>query len=488
MTTVVDLGKLRFYWAGDYNASTQYEINDVVRYGGNVYVYINIVADIGNVPIDTTYWALMIEGINFVGVWNSSTQYFIGDAVAYGSTVYVSLSDNINKQPDLFPLVWSQFVEGIQYEGVYVGSTTYQANDVVTYGPSAYIAKQTTNNNLPTNTVYWDSFVQGISAEGVYNSGTAYVPNNIVAYGANLYIATANTTGNIPINTSYWQPFISAFANRGVWGTDTLYYVNDLVQSGANTYACQIQNTSDVFATDLAAGKWSMFVSGLRPRGNWTAATAYLPFDIVVYGGNTYSCVLANTSSVFATDLAEGRWQIFNGGIRSRGAWTTATAYLKDDLVSDALSTYIELVDYTSGASVAADLAALNLGVLARGAVGVPIPDSTTIGKLLSNDGTSTYWFDAAIKYTAISANTAAASGSNYLVDTSVIAITLTLPAAPVVNDIISVADAKGTFKTNNLTISGNGNQVARDATLVIDLANAAISLIYTAANGWVLV
>jgi hypothetical protein len=398
MTTIVDLGKLRFYWAGNYNPLTEYELNDVVRYGGNVYVYTNVVKSIGNEPTDPAFWALMVEGINFIGAWNPATQYYIGDAVAYGSTVYVSLEDNINKQPDLFPAVWSQFIEGIQYEGVYNPLTTYQANDVVTYGPSAYIAKQTTSNNLPTNTVYWDQFVEGISPEGVYNNATAYVPGNIVAYGANLYIAIANTTGNIPTNATYWQPFVSAFQNRGAWATATLYYVNDLVQFGANTYACQIQNTSGTFATDLAAGKWSIFVSGLRQRGTWTTATLYLPYDIVVYGGNTYSCVVQNTSGTFATDLAAGKWQIFNGGIRWRGTWATATQYLVNDIVRNVGSSYIATEDFVSGANFSTEFAAGKWVFFAQGGDDVlPVIGVNQEGYSLSvaADGATLEWLNA---------------------------------------------------------------------------------------------
>lgn len=398
MTTVLDLGKLRFYWAGEYNALTQYELNDVVRYGGNVYVYINVIKTIGNEPTDTDYWALMVEGINFVGSWSASTQYFIGDAVAYGSTVYVSLQDNINKQPDLFPAIWSQFVEGIQYEGVYSSLTTYQANDVVTYGPSAYIAKQTTVNNNPTNTTYWDSFVLGISPEGVYNNSTAYQPGDIVAYGANLYIATANTTGNLPINTGFWQPFISAFQNRGAWATGTLYYVNDLVQYGANTYACQTQNTSGVFATDLAAGKWSIFVSGLRQRGAWATATEYLPYDIVTYGGNTYSCVLLNNSGTFATDLAAGKWAIFNGGVRWRGAWTQNTAYLTNDIVRNIGSSYIATQDFTSGTNFSTEYDAGKWVFFAQGGADIlPVITPGIQGYSLTVDatGAALAWINA---------------------------------------------------------------------------------------------
>ena len=50
MSTIMDLGKLRFYWAGDYNAATEYESNDIVRYGGNVFVYIYGLKTIGNLP------------------------------------------------------------------------------------------------------------------------------------------------------------------------------------------------------------------------------------------------------------------------------------------------------------------------------------------------------------------------------------------------------------------------------------------------------
>ena len=315
MTQIVDLGKLRFYWAGTYNPATEYELNDVVRYGGNVYVYTNVVRTIGSVPTNTAYWALMVEGIDFIGAWSNATQYYLGNAVAYGSTVYVALSDNINKQPDLFPLIWSQFLEGIQFEGVYSSVTTYQANDVVTYGPSAYIAKQTTNNNPPTNATFWDPFVQGISPEGVYNGATTYFPGDIVAYGANLYNCTATSTGNLPTNASFWALFVDTIRTRGTWTSATLYYINDVAVVGGNTYQCLIQNTSSAdFATDLAAGKWQIFNSGIRWRGPWVTATSYLVNDSISNGGSNYICLISNTASgSFAADLAAGKWQFFAG-------------------------------------------------------------------------------------------------------------------------------------------------------------------------------
>jgi hypothetical protein len=71
MTQIIDLGKLRFYWAGEYNSATVYEVNDVVKYGGNVYVYTYTLGEAAHTPTDTTYWALMISGLKFEGEYNN---------------------------------------------------------------------------------------------------------------------------------------------------------------------------------------------------------------------------------------------------------------------------------------------------------------------------------------------------------------------------------------------------------------------------------
>ncbi len=60
---------------------------------------------------------------------------------------------------------------------------------------------------------------------------------------------------------------------RGIWTTNTDYTIGDIVQDGANGantqnyYICAIANTSGVWATDLAAGDWSLSVSAVVPTG-----------------------------------------------------------------------------------------------------------------------------------------------------------------------------------------------------------------------------
>ena len=104
MATIIDLGKIRFEYQGVYSGSTTYEWNDVVKYGGNLYVYKYGTATSGNVPTNTTYWDMMMEGFNFEGVYDPATTYNIGDGFSYGGIVYIVTANSVSGQtlPMLF--------------------------------------------------------------------------------------------------------------------------------------------------------------------------------------------------------------------------------------------------------------------------------------------------------------------------------------------------------------------------------------------------
>lgn len=79
-------------------------------------------------------------------------------------------------------------------------------------------------------------------------------------------------------------------------------------------------------------------------------------------------------------------------------------------------------------------------------------------------------------------------AGDYVLVDTSSAAVTVTLPANPSLGDTIKLVDGAGTFSTNNLTISPNGEKIAGatgDQTTTQD--RVSFELVYfNQANGWV--
>lgn len=217
MAQLLDLGKVRFNFTGTYNPATQYEFNDVVKYGGSAYVYISNTAASNNLPTDTLYWARMSDGIQFENDYNNATQY--------------------------------------------------QENDVVIYGPQTYIALQDTIGNDPLNATYWKPFTEGVGYQGDWVTATAYLPGDVVRRGGSLYIAQTDHTASADFSTDLtagdWAVFVKGIRFVGDWQTSTDYLVDDVVSDGVNSYIAIADHTSGTgtFNTE-PAGRWNLFVAG----------------------------------------------------------------------------------------------------------------------------------------------------------------------------------------------------------------------------------
>lgn len=76
-------------------------------------------------------------------------------------------------------------------------------------------------------------------------------------------------------------------------------------------------------------------------------------------------------------------------------------------------------------------------------------------------------------------------SNSNVFLDVSGGAISLTLPAAPQHGETIKFVHAAGSLSTNNVTLTaGAGDTIVGDATLIMDINNGSIELIFFDVNG----
>ena len=401
MSTTIDLGKLRFNWVGVWSSSTQYEVNDLVKYGGDVYVYIYALKTSGNVTTDTTYWSLVQEGLSWKGEYSAATAYKIHEVVHHSNNAYVNILSEPsagNEPPN--STYWNVLATGIKFEGEYNNATAYQKDDIVYYGANTYICLvNSSGGNLPTDTAYWGTFSHGLAWEGIYVAATAYQRDDVVSYGAGVYIAKVDTTGNLPtdttkwdvltsgikytaawspskadyrisdiatfggnayiatadnptagsdpsVNTAQWDVLASGLQFEGVWAVGTAYQKDDVVSYGANTYIALLTNTGQ--NPETATSSWEKMTSGLRSRDVWATATAYLTDDIVSYGGQTFKALVGHASGTFATDLAAAKWIKFSAGIDWKGTWVTSTAYKVNDLVNDSGSVYIATTDHTS--------------------------------------------------------------------------------------------------------------------------------------------
>ena len=59
-------------------------------------------------------------------------------------------------------------------------------------------------------------------------------------------------------------------------------------------------------------------------KGAWTTSTAYIKDDVITYGGNSFVCLVNHTADTdFYTDLnhATAKWEQMVGGLDYKGNW-----------------------------------------------------------------------------------------------------------------------------------------------------------------------
>ena len=115
--------------------------------------------------------------------------------------------------------------------------------------------------------------------------------------------------------------------------------------------------------------------------------------------------------------------------------------------------------------------------------LGVPSDGTITHAKFASNTGGAVDW------QTVITGNTTMVAGRGYFVNTTSIAITMTLPISAVRGDEVWIVDYAGTFDTNNLTVDRNSHNIQGDASdLTVSTERAGFTLVYVdSTQGWLL-
>lgn len=133
MSRLIDLGKLRFQFRGDYDNSAQYERNDVVKYGGNAYVLNSDTKSKGVNPVDGN-WGLLVEGFKVKGEWSSGVEYKVNEIILRGASQYICISGHVSGATfaaDEGESKWALFSLGFRYRGAWAPSTSYLKGDLV---------------------------------------------------------------------------------------------------------------------------------------------------------------------------------------------------------------------------------------------------------------------------------------------------------------------------------------------------------------------
>lgn len=235
MAFTYDLGRLRFFHRGAYSPTTQYELNDVVSYGGQSYVYVNLIKASGNLPTLTSHWALLAGGQAFRGTWTTSTAYLPNDVVTHGGTSYIALLAHTagTFETDLNANKWNEFVEGQRWRGTWANGTSYLKGDLFNDSVSTYIVL--------------DDYISGADVATDVSAGHAAV----FAAGADYLPAQAGNNGKI-LKTDGTDPFWADDVTLDTVVVDELTVQTLPVKggSGASALSANLTNPISVFVTN----------------------------------------------------------------------------------------------------------------------------------------------------------------------------------------------------------------------------------------------
>jgi len=320
-----------FEWKGDWAISTRYKVNDIVSYGGINYICVTYHTSAATTTLgletDQSKWDEFSTGVDYKGTWVTATRYKLNDIVKYGGGLWICTAyhssgatfsgDSAN---------WNQFVEGLEFESTWSAGVNYQPGDVVKYGGNQYVSKtQHSGSNPVTGTTNWDLFSEGLKFRSSWSISSSYLINEVVKLNGYNYVANIDSpsaTQTITATSATTKYFTctstasmvadmaisfsgSTFGNVFTNGT---YYIKQIVNGTQFTVTTIVGGaaftpttaTGTMTATFAAkppqATYWTALSNGINWRGYWEDDTEYVVGDSVRYENNTYICKLAHRS------------------------------------------------------------------------------------------------------------------------------------------------------------------------------------------------
>lgn len=362
------LGRIRFIWKGDWTSSNQYYVDDVVRHGGNTYVATTGHTSSSSFSSDQSNWSKLSEGQSWKEDWQTSTLYKVNDIVKYGGYLYIAntehtSSETIEQGLEQDQENWDLFAEGFDWNSFWEESKRYKINDIVKYGGILYLCinEHTSSSTadpetggLEANLSDWEIFSKGFNWKGEWQASEIYNRNDIVKYGGIIYVANTGHTSadnfelGLEEDIDLWDLLHEGFDYKGDWTQNFRYKRNDVVSSGASLWIATDYHTSQNLLEDNS-DKWEIFVAGLEFEDSWSPFKNYDVGDVVTYGGYSY---VAKTNHIESKPNAvdSSDWDLFNTGFRFAGDWgddSSAEEYKIGDVVRLNGFTYLCIKDTT---------------------------------------------------------------------------------------------------------------------------------------------
>jgi hypothetical protein len=328
------LGRIRFVWKNTWSPSTAYYIDDVVRHGGRTYICAVGHTSASDFNTDLEYnptkWNQMSDGQSWTGDWNVSTLYKLNDVVKYGGLLYICNDSHTSAATTASGLEadqakWTVYAEGFDWKTNWATSTRYKVNDLVKYGGYTYVCNlyhtsaATAASGLEADQGKWDTFNPGVEYKGTWTTAVRYKLNDVVKYGAGLWICAIQHTADaeflVDSTAGRWTQFTEGTEFENTWNNSTLYQPGDIVVYGGNQYIAKTVHTAaGVTETPTTqASRWDLYTEGFKFQSVWANTTSYKIGEVVSIGGYTYLAAQdspANTYTITAVTASTDTFTI----------------------------------------------------------------------------------------------------------------------------------------------------------------------------------
>jgi hypothetical protein len=368
------LGRIRFIWKNNWAAATTYVKDDIVRYGGKTFLCVighvansDFYLDLDNIP---TRWNQVSDGSDWKGDWTVNTYYKINDIVKFGGILYLcneghqsdalatsGASPEVTAGLEADQEKWDIYATSFDWKTDWNAATRYKKNDIVRYGSTSYVclvghtSAATATLGLEADQSKWDIYAKGFDWKTNWATNFRYKRNDVVLYGGTTYVcntghtSAATDTLGLEADQGLWDYFHKGIEFKGTWSPSSVRYkVNDVVKYGADLWICKLDHTSVSLFSDST--NWILFVGGLEFENSWSGSAVYQPGDIVSYGGYAYIAKTNHTNKLPTANVSD--WDLFTTGFSFQGDWAPAQDYKVGQVLRLNGYTYVAILDHTS--------------------------------------------------------------------------------------------------------------------------------------------
>ena len=345
------ISRIRYTWKGEWATSTDYNRDDVVKFGGNSYICLlqhtstAFASDIAYTPpgasAATPRWVKMTDGYVYRQAWSTPTLYNINDVVDYGGNLYRCNTSHTSSDFESDSSNWTLHLDAIDWKGEWQENTTYGKGDVVRYNGIVYECTtghtaQSFATGLEADIGNWEIVHENVEYRGTWTSERVYRLNDLVKYGGTIYRCNTFHTSGDNFDDTKWDIEFYGTNYRETWDSEEYYGIGDIVREGGFLFYCNKANTGQL-PSDSQLGVnewWSQLARAIRFLGDWSATGVYRPGDLVRRGGQLWIALNVTSTDGSSLDyLDDSAWELVVTGSDWKNFWEQGTTYGVGDII-----------------------------------------------------------------------------------------------------------------------------------------------------------